>query len=474
MRIARALAALLAAALALPLHAQFGWNEALPKEEYAARRARVMDRIGDGIAIVQGAAEWPSYQKFKQTVQFQYLSGVEIPRAILVIDGKARRSTLYLPARNERLERAEGPLLSPGDQAQKLTGFDVVADRTLFASQLVQVAAEARPVYAPFRSESRFAGAPESSRGWDAATLSDPWDGRLSREATFVQKVRQAIGRDVQNLDPILDSLRMVKSPAEIALIREATRQAGLAMMEAMRSAEPGVKEIEIEAVGDYIFKRNDSQAPAYFGLVACDTNAFWPHYHEGKGTLAANKLLLYDYAPDYKYYTSDVTRMMPVSGTWNADQKEMYTVYLRLYQALMSSIRPGVPVKELLKEASRKMDAWIAANPIRNPKTKAAAERFIAPYRDPQRGSFGHMVGMEVHDATVPYEVLQPGMVFTIEPALTIPEDKVYIRLEDMILVTRDGYENLSGFAPTEPGDIEKLMRELGILQLDKKKPTT
>jgi Xaa-Pro aminopeptidase len=116
-------------------------------------------------------------------------------------------------------------------------------------------------------------------------------------------------------------------------------------------------------------------------------------------------------------------------------------------------------------------MDAVMASYRFTNPKYREAAARFVDGYRSrlsaPNgRASLGHMVGMEVHDVTVPFEEYKPGMVFTIEPALTIPEDRVYIRLEDVLVITENGYENLSSFAPSDPDDIEKLMAEPGIAQ--------
>ena len=149
---------------------------------------------------------------------------------------------------------------------------------------------------------------------------------------------------------------------------------------------------------------------------------------------------------------------------------------------SLMTSIKPNVPVPELLKEAVAKMDAAMASHTFTNPKFREAAARFVDNYRRranpappppdaPQRprrgGSLGHTVGMEVHDVNTPHgDVLVPGMVFTIEPALTIPEDRVYIRLEDVILITETGYENLSAFVPMEIEDVEKLMAEPGMFE--------
>jgi Xaa-Pro aminopeptidase len=278
----------------------------------------------------------------------------------------------------------------------------------------------------------------------------------------------------------VLDEMRMVKSAGELALLRESTRIAGLALMEGMRSAEPGMYEYEIEAVADYIFKRHNAQGPAYFGLVATGTNAAWPHYHAAQSQLKSGELVLFDYAPDYQYYTSDVTRMFPANGKFTPEQRELYGIYVKLYQAIMTSIRPG-PTAPIFKDIAAKMDAIMASYTFTNPKYRDAAERFVSGYRNRAAGNtgrvgtLGHMVGMEVHDVSKNFSEYKPGMVFTIEPALTIPEDRVYIRLEDMIVITADGYENLSAFVPWEIDAIEKLMAEPGVAQLVRKpSPTT
>jgi Xaa-Pro aminopeptidase len=181
---------------------------------------------------------------------------------------------------------------------------------------------------------------------------------------------------------------------------------------------------------------------------------------------------VLFDYAPDYKYYSSDVTRMFPISGSFTPDQRELYTIYVKLYQAIMTSIRPG-RVSAILQDIAQKMDSVVAGYRFTNGKHREAAMRFVESFRaraqaaPAGRGaSLGHMVGMEVHDVTLPYDELKPGMIFTIEPAMTMPDDRVYIRLEDVILITPEGYENLSAMAPVEAADVERLMAETGFAE--------
>jgi Xaa-Pro aminopeptidase len=445
------------------------FTTSLPKEEFAARRARVMEKIGDAVVVLQGATETSSYVKFRQSNQFYYLTGVETPRAILMMDGRAKSTTLFLMPTNERMEASEGPLLGPNAKAQELTGIERVLPRDAFTTTAAELAG--RTVFTTFRGETVGAGTPDREAAHAAATKADPWDQRPSRESWFMNRLREKAGNvEFKDLDPMLDAMRQIKSPREIQLVRESTRIAGLAMMEAMRSAEPGMYEYEIEAIGDYIFKQHNAQGPAYFGLVAAGQNAFWPHYHAAQAQLKAGDLVLFDYAPDYHYYSSDVTRMFPANGRFTPAQRELYGIYLELYQALMTSIHPGRGL-DILGTAVEKMDAVLASYTFTNPKYREAATKFVDGYRQRlkapnARGSLGHMVGIEVHDVTVPFEEYQPGMVFTIEPALTVPDERVYIRLEDVLVITDKGYENLSSFVPVTPDAIEKLMAEPGIAQ--------
>jgi Xaa-Pro aminopeptidase len=458
--------AMLTVLTAVPASAQPPlFTDAVPKAEFEARRARVLDQIGDGAVVVQGTAETPSYVKFRQNNQFFYLTGVEVPRALLILDGKTKTATLFLNPRDERAERSEGPVLTPGSEAQTLTGIPSVLDRAAFTAAIDALGRDGRTLYLPHRPEALGAATPGYTTAHAQKSLADPWDGRLSREAAFIDRIKaRAPKSSIKDLDPILDAMRLIKSPREIALIREATRIAGLGIMEAMRAAEPGLFEYELEAVADYVFKKHNAQGIGYFALVAAGQNASWPHYHAAQTRIQKGQMVLFDYAPDYKYYTSDVTRMFPIDGKFTPDQRELYGTYLRLYQALMTSIRPG-PAPDILKDAVAKMDAMLASTTFANPKNKQAATQFVEGYRkswQSGRTSLGHMVGMEVHDVTAPMPAgLKPGMIFTIEPAMTIPEDRVYIRLEDVILITENGYDNLSSFVPVELSAIEKLMAE-------------
>jgi Xaa-Pro aminopeptidase len=447
--------------------AQEVFTDTFPPEEFAARRTRVMAAIGDGVALVHGAPERSAEIAFRQNNHFFYLTGVEVPRAVVTIDGRTKQTRLYLPPKSERRDRMFGPSLVPGDEAARTTGVDAVVDREQLAAALLAIARDGRTLYTPFRPEVMGGGSVGEAVGHAAATANDPWDGRPSREAAFIAKVKAlAPAIELRNLDPILDAARFIKSPREIALVREATRITGLGIMEAIREAAPGKREYELSAAAEYVFRKFGSQGPAYFPLSASGPTTVYSHYHAGTRRLADGDLVQFDYAPDYRYYVSDVTRVFPANGRFTPFQREIYSIYLRLYRAVMLSIRPRVPVRDLLREAVTKMDAALASFTFTDAKIERAARAFVERYRGRLgvASSFGHDVGMEVHDVTVRAETLEPGRLFTIEPAISVPDDQLAFRLEDVILVTETGYENLSAFVPTEIDDIERLMREPGL----------
>jgi Xaa-Pro aminopeptidase len=444
----------------------FTGAEIFPLDEFAARRARLIQSLGDSVAILQGTTERPGEQPLRQNNQFFYLTGVVEPRAIVTIDGRTKRSTLFLQPFNERREaRMFGPALHPGREAALATGFDAVVDRSEFAHAVETFARDARTIYTPFRAEVLGEASSSDPQALWRASKQDPWDGRGSREEAFIAKLGAAAPRaEVKDLDAMLDAMRVVKSPREIAVIREATRIAGLAIIEAMRDARPGMHEYELQADAEFVFKKHGAYGASYFALVATGRNTFYSHYHAGTAVLRDGDLVQFDYAPDYKYYQSDVTRVFPASGVFSARQRELYTIYLRLYQALMTSITVHSAPRDIIARAVEKMDAVMAAFTFTDPKIKAAATAFVDNYRRSTARSLGHAVGMEVHDVGGPTPTLEPGQVFTIEPAMQIPDEHIGIRLEDMILVTETGYENLSAFVPIDIEAIERTMREPGL----------
>ena len=377
----------------------FRGSEIFPPEEFGARRAQVMAQIGDGVAIVLGTTEPAGEMPFRQNSQFFYLSGVTEPRASIVIDGRTKKTTVFLNPWTDRQNNSMyGPGLAPGAETAKTLGVDAVLSRSEFTSAITAIAAEHRTIYTPFAAEvlgSQSQGDP--TRLWNA-NHKDPWDGRDSREATFLAKLKQAAPQsEVNDLDPIVNKLRAVKSPREIAVIREATRIAGLGIMEAMRDARPGMHEYELQADAEFVFKKNGALGASYFALIAAGQNTYYTHYNRNTGILENGDLVQFDYAPDFKYYQSDVTRVFPANGVFTPKQREAYGIYLKLYRAVMTSIQVHMTPADVIKAAVVKMDAIMASYPFTDPKIQKAAKAFVENYRRQSANahSLGHPVGL-------------------------------------------------------------------------------
>lgn len=459
-----------------PQTARLGWRGDFPPEEFRARRAKVYEAIGNGaFAVVQGAPSPRGYARFRQSNEFYYLTGVEVPGAYLLLDGTNRRATLFLPHRNEGRERSEGPLLSAEDgiYVRDSLGFDGVAGVELLAERIAGLG-RSRPtiplLYTPLAPAEGMAESRDLGYRVNADIASDPWDGQESREGRFVRLMRDRFPVfEIRDLNPVLDSLRLIKSPRELDLIRKASRLSGLALMEAMRSTEPGLRESELDALARFVFLREGAQGDAYYSLIASAHNAYHPHYNAGTRVMRDGEFLLMDYAPDVGYYMSDVTRMWPVNGRFSAWQRELYGFYLACYQAILSRIRPGKTASEIGREAAAEMQGIFDRTTFSKPEYQRAARNFVTLYRArsvPNETYLGHWVGMATHDVGAYTGPLRPGMVFTIEPALTVPEERIYVRLEDLIIVTETGAEVVSDFVPMDIAGIEAVMREEGLLQ--------
>lgn len=444
-----------------------------PAHEFQARRAALGRAIGpNSVALLQGAPAPPGYTRFRQSNEFFYLSGVETPHAYLLIDGGTGTARLYLPHRNRGRERSEGTILSAedADLVRGFSGVEAVAGIERLSDDLARLARQAgNVIYTPFAPAEGAAMSRDLATRAVTDRASDPWDGRPARESRLVGLIQQRFpAADVRDLSPILDALRLIKSEREIALIRHATNISTLAILEAMRSVQPDVMEYEIDALARFVFLRHGAQHTAYYSLVGAGPNAWYPHYHRGGRKMADGDFLLVDVGPDFSYYATDVTRMMPVNGQFNDWQRELYGFYLACYRAILDNIRPG-EVADIMHDAAARMQEVVDSWRFSKPHYERAARAFVARYVESARRdarSLGHWVGMAVHDVGAHDGTLRPGMVFTIEPQFRVPEENIYIRLEDMILITENGAENLSGRLPMDIDQIEEMMRQPGLLQ--------
>jgi Xaa-Pro aminopeptidase len=440
-----------------------------PKEEFAERRAKLFDKIGNNaVALVQGAKGTADFNVFRQSNEFYYLCGVESPHAYILLDGRNRRTTIYLPHRDADRERNEGKLLSAEDVdlIKQLTGIDQVRSLEQLSQDLVGKGLLRPPaalLYTPLSPSETGTDSRDELLNEQARVSSNPWDGAPSREARFRELLNLRVPQfDVRDLSPILDGLRNIKSKREIDVIRKATQIAGLAIMEAMRSTEPGVYEYQLDAAAKYVFYMHGTQGDGYASIIGGGTNAYLGHYFRKTDALKNGDLVLMDYAPDYRYYTSDVTRMFPVNGKYTKGQRALTEYILSYRDSLFRHIRPGVTADYVLDSAAKDMEQYLVGKTFENEAHLKAVREGLK-----FRGHFQHPVGMAVHDVGQVRGVkLEPGMVFTIDPMIWIHEERLYVRIEDVVVVTADGAENLSAFVPSKVDEIEKVMAEKGVIQ--------
>ena len=447
------------------------WHQTdFPAEEFEARWTKLFGRIGDkAVAVLQGMPQTNGFIMPRQTNEFYYLCGVETPGSYLLLDGRKRKVTLYLPPRNARLESAEGKVLSADDAelARRLTGADAVLSTDSMKNDWLGGIEGGVPkeIYALFSPPEGSEQSRYELLAADAAIAADYWDGRVPRQTHFVDLLRTRYPRaKISDLTLILDELRSVKSPREVALIRRASQIAGMAILEAIKTTRPGQYEYQLNAVARYVYLVNGAKLEGYRSIIASGTETIWNmHYFRNSGQLKTGDLVLLDYAPDYRYYVSDITRMWPVGGKYNAQQRELLGFVVRYRDEIMKRIRPGVTAAQIQQEAKAAMEPVFAQTKFSKPIYEQAARKLV----ETGGGVFSHPVGLAVHDdGEYGPGPLLPGHVFSIDPQLRVPEENLYIRSEDVVVVTEKGVENFTEFLPADLDAIEKMMGKEGMLQ--------
>ena len=435
--------------------------------EFQARRSKIFNEIGtNSIALIQGGASVAGFKVFRQTNTFYYLSGIEEGHAYLLLNGKNKKTTIYLPRRENNREKSQGKILSFDDAEliKKLTGINNVKSLDRLGNDLVGTGLINGPnptLYTPFSPAEMGNDSRDEILHGHARAAADPWDSSTTRESRFIKLIKDRFPEfKIRDLSPLLDSMRLIKSPKEIEIVRKATEIAGLGIIEAMRSTKPGIYEFQLDAAAKYIFYQHGSQGDGYPAIIGGGSNAYMGHYFRKKDILKDGDLVLMDYAPDYHNYTSDVTRIWPVNGVFNKGQTELYEFIVSYRDALFKYIKPGTNSNEVLSKAAKEMKKYLKGKTFSKPRYLKAVQNALS-----FRGHFQHPVGMAVHDVGRVHGIdLKEGMVFTIDPMIWIPEEKLYIRIEDVAVVTKNGVENLSAFVPSKIEEIEKTIKEKGL----------
>jgi Xaa-Pro aminopeptidase len=418
----------------------------LGKEFHGARRAALSTKLEKGLVLVRGLGPTRGYTRFHQDKAFWYLTGIESPDAALVMDLERGEEWLFLPARNPGLEAWDGEMWDVWDAwVPGLSGLDRIRPIGELLSFLGERTKEGSLVWISKQPHIELSGCHDRAIPADRQQAQDPLDGRASREDALARNLKEKLKVEVRDLSPSLSELRRIKTPEEIVVLRRASEIGSLAMIEAIRSSRAGLGEWQLDALMSFVHRREGSAGAAYQAIIGSGPNALILHYSAVARRMQAGEMLLIDYAPEYEHYLSDITRSWPVDGKFTPRMMELYDAVLEAQEAGIAAVRPGVTMRQV-EQACREV--------LR----KKGLEHMLT------HGTC-HYVGLEVHDVGDGSKPVEPGVVFTVEPGLYERSTGIGIRIEDVVLVTKEGCEVLSALAPKDRAMLERLVASEGLL---------
>lgn len=428
-------------------------------KEYAARRARLMDKIGDNLAVFLGASTPPSDIAFRQGHDFVYLTGVRVPNAYLIVDGQRKESLLFFTMTEAEAE-AEGLPRGLVTDPAGLTGLERVLPAERFSATLASLCQRTPIIYAMLKPEEIGPeNANEKFNTLQRTMTLNPWDGRLTRELQFVKNLRDRFPQiEVRDVSPIVGELRKIKSTAELEVLRQAARIGVKAHRALIQSTRPGVSERALAALFEFVCGLERASGQAYAPIIMSGKNHAYGHYHAYDRVLKAGDFIILDAGPDFADYHVDISTSFPASGSFSARQRELYEVALAIHDTCLANYRPGVSFRQV----GEKVAAMLKEKGL-----DAYAKDFAGIVR---YGGYNHMIGLATHDVVGrfagPDELLAPGMVFACDIQLFRLDEEIGIRIEDTVAITESGSECLSRGVPRTVAEIEALMRTEGILQ--------
>ena len=412
-------------------------------EEYAARRAKLVAQADGPIVVFgyTGHEDLSEFAVFFQEKNFYYLTGDDEPGgAVLLIPdppaGKkldGAREILYLPARDYAQEKWEGPKMGPDDPGiREKTGFgDVQAFATL-RGKLEELA----KVYSNFYT--LMPG--QEEEGYPHLQIWSEWLKRAVPSA------------NVRDITGAISAMRQVKSAGELALMQKAIDASVDAQLDAMKRMKPGLYEYQVGARMKEIHEFEGCSREAYAPIVGTGFYSTVLHYSALDQQIKDGDVVVLDVGGEYGGYAADITRTLPANGKYTARQREIYEIVLGSQNAAMAALKPGAAIHGGAIDLNQISRDYINAHG-KDLHGESLGKYYIH--------GLSHHLGLDVHDPGSVTRPLVEGMVITIEPGIYIPEENIGVRIEDDVLVTKDGYELLTKRLPRDPVEIEKVMAE-------------
>ncbi|HET9030888.1 MAG TPA: Xaa-Pro aminopeptidase [Candidatus Aquilonibacter sp.] len=426
---------------------------------YQERRRRALEDFANGVAVIPSATlhlrNNDTEFEFRQNSDFFYLTGFDEPDALLVLapSGAEHRTILFLRERDRAMEIWNGKRLGV-ERACETLGIDAAYSVEELDERLPRYLTGVDTLYYQLGNE-RF-------------------DARVR---TALAKARTLTRRSGTAPDTITDpserihAYRQIKSGPEIELLRRGAEITRRGFVAAMKATRPGLFEYEVEALLEYEFHRAGAQREAYESIVASGDNATILHYNTNRDRLADGDLLLIDAACEYEYYATDVTRTWPVNGRFSAEQRAIYEIVLAAQEAAIATLQPGAPQRAFHQAAVRVITEGLIDLGLLSGSIDENLER--ETYREYYMHGTGHWLGMDVHDVGRYRDrsdepvALMPGMVTTVEPGIYVQRDAacderfrgIGVRIEDDLVITERGSENLTAAIPKSIEELEAIV---------------
>src|ERR1044072_1787976 len=391
-------------AIAISAFAQQPFN----KSEFEGRRARLFEKIGDGVAVIFAARDQFYPIKFRQSPDFYYLTGIEEPGAVLVMVGPNKSSILFAPRRSPEAVRADGPGIWQVEKREEIFGLTRVQPIEELLPSLQFLGLRAKKLYMLSGSQGNVQNSREELDFYEALEMTHSVLGGLSESKKVIGVIQQVLPHlTFQSLNPFLDDMRWIKTPYEIELIKKSSEIGAEGVKEAIKGTRPGMYEYELEAAAKYVYVKRGARGDAFTPIVASGPNTMTLHYSANNRRMMDGDVVYMDYGADYEYYTSDITRTWPVSGRFTPEQEKMYRCILEARDAIIAAMKPGVTLNQL-KDVAEEVY-----------KKHGFGKEFLAVNR-----YIGHTVGIAVHDVDPDRNrPLVAGVVYNVEPLLELPD---------------------------------------------------
>jgi Xaa-Pro aminopeptidase len=423
------------------------------KSEYVLRREKLMAQIPDGIAIFRGASLSEGVSQYFQYNNMMYFSGLEIPDVILMVDGVTKTSTLFMTI-TESGAKNEGISMDVVTDPGRFTGIEKVLPYDQFTPVLTSMIKDSRVIYTLFGADELIGEVSrEKSNSERKSMTENEWDGRLSSELQFVSKLHEKFpAAVVKDCSSIVSDLRKIKSKAEIDIMREAGKIGVKAHIAFMKATGVNAKENKLASLFQFTCKNEGAKEIAYATIIMSGENMPFGHYNRYNRTLKDGDFVILDAGPDYKYYSIDISTSMPANGKFTPKQRELYDIAYAIRNVCITSYKPGIT----LGQVGQNVKKYLVDNGY-NPDEN----RFSGFIRF---GGYNHSIGMAVHDGMGTFlgsdEVLREGFVFACDINMIYPEIEIGIRLEDTVVITKDGCELLSAGLPRSSKEVENTMK--------------